>query len=146
MLSSSLLFECEHLAQPQVFAKFSDAVWWCITTLTTVGYGDKFPITSAGRVTATFTVVFGLGVFGTFISVIGGAFLQTHRETTHSVRISQACCDHLTKLIHVHGKDVSSSNLAKTVEQLAEQAVRQYGSPGLGQSAPVEDSCIEVAE
>ncbi|HEY5960682.1 MAG TPA: ion transporter [Polyangiaceae bacterium] len=132
MLSSSILFECEHLAQPQVFAKFSDAVWWCITTLTTVGYGDKFPITSAGRVTATFTVVFGLGVFGTFISVIGGAFLQTHRGTTHSIRISRACFDHLTKLIHVQGKDISSSSLAETVEQLAEEAVRRHGSSGIG--------------
>jgi voltage-gated potassium channel len=69
MLSSSILFDCEHSAQPQVFSKFSDAVWWCITTLTTVGYGDKYPITPAGRVAATVTVVFGLGVFGTFISV-----------------------------------------------------------------------------
>jgi voltage-gated potassium channel len=89
MLSSSLLYEFEHSAQPQIFARLSDGLWWCVTTLTTVGYGDKYPITTAGRITATFTVVFGLGVFGTFISVIGGAFLQT-RGVAKSIRISPA--------------------------------------------------------
>ena len=119
LLSSTVLFECEHLAQPQVFAKLSDAVWWSITTLTTVGYGDKFPITPAGRFTATVTVVFGLGVFGAFISVIGTAFRYTHRTTT-SVQISRKCRDRLAVLILEQGKDVDAETLADTVERIVE--------------------------
>jgi voltage-gated potassium channel Kch len=124
MLSSTILFECEHIVQPLVFSKFSDAVWWCITTLTTVGYGDKYPITSAGRVTATFTVVFGLGVFGTFISVIGAAFLQSHGATT-TIRISRACRDELAGLIVAQGKEVTDSTLSDTVAHIVEGVSRQ---------------------
>jgi len=78
--SATAIFEFERQAQPEVFAKYSDAIWWSVVTLTTVGYGDKFPITEAGRITAIITLVFGLGVFGTFLSLIGSAFINTMQE------------------------------------------------------------------
>src|SRR5664280_1363603 len=129
MLSSTILFEFEHLAQPQIFAKFSDAVWWSISTLTTVGYGDKYPITSAGRVTATFTVVFGLGVFGTFISVIGGAFLQAHGTTT-TIRVSRSCRNRLAELVLAKGNEVSDLSIGYTIERIVEDAVNREISVG----------------
>lgn len=126
VLSSSLLFEFERVAQPQAFAKYSDGLWWCITTLTTVGYGDKFPITAAGRVTATFTVVFGLGVFGTFISLIGGAFLDSHGGTS-TVRISQQCHSLLSLMILGKGEVVNDLTLTATVEHLVKDAATREG-------------------
>jgi voltage-gated potassium channel len=116
-LSSSILFECERSAQPKVFAKFTDAVWWCITTLTTVGYGDKYPITAAGRIAATLTVVFGLGIFGTFISIIGGAFMQTQRSSS-TLRVSQECYNRLACVVQAAGSEVNEATLSHAIECL----------------------------
>lgn len=52
-----------------------DAVWWSVTTVTTVGYGDRFPVTSAGRTIAIFLMFSGVGMFGTLSGVIASAFL-----------------------------------------------------------------------
>lgn len=74
------IYESEKTAQPQMFAKLSDAAWYTVTTLTTVGYGDKVPVTLVGRLIAVFMMVCGLGLFGTFVSLIGSAFLEELRK------------------------------------------------------------------
>ena len=57
-----------------------DAVWWSITTITTVGYGDKYPVTSEGRIIAGFLMITGVGLFGTLSGVIASFFLGHHRD------------------------------------------------------------------
>jgi voltage-gated potassium channel len=52
-----------------------DAVWWSVTTVTTVGYGDRFPVTAAGRTLAIFLMICGVGLFGTLSGVIASLFL-----------------------------------------------------------------------
>jgi voltage-gated potassium channel len=80
VVSSEAMYEFEHDVQPDKFGRLSDSVWWSFVTLTTVGYGDMYPITAGGRVIATITMVLGIGIFGTFISLIGSSFLSTMRE------------------------------------------------------------------
>ncbi len=53
----------------------SDALWWAATTITTVGYGDKFPVTAEGRVIAVFLMITGVGLFGTFTGFIASLFV-----------------------------------------------------------------------
>lgn len=74
LLSSVAMFECEHDAQPDKFTSIGDAVWWSIITLSTIGYGDLYPITAEGRIIAVITAFFGLGIFGTFVSMVGSSF------------------------------------------------------------------------
>lgn len=57
-----------------------DAVWWSITTITTVGYGDCYPVTSIGRAIASGLMICGVGLFGTLSGVIASFFLGQHRE------------------------------------------------------------------
>jgi voltage-gated potassium channel len=52
-----------------------DAVWWAVVTLTTVGYGDRYPITGEGRAVATLLMVAGVGLFGTFSGYVASWFL-----------------------------------------------------------------------
>ena len=52
-----------------------DAIWWSFVTITTVGYGDKFPVTTEGRVIAAFLMVTGVGLFGTFTGFITAWFM-----------------------------------------------------------------------
>lgn len=57
-----------------------DAVWWSITTITTVGYGDKYPVSDIGRVIAGILMLMGVGLFGTLSGVIASFFLGHHHE------------------------------------------------------------------
>ncbi len=74
------IHELEREAQPEVFGKMSDALWYVLVTITTVGYGDKVPITPGGRLVAGGIMLAGLAIFGTFISLIGSAFLEEIRR------------------------------------------------------------------
>jgi len=52
-----------------------DAIWWAFVTITTVGYGDKFPVTGEGRIIAAFLMVTGVALFGTFTGFIAAWFM-----------------------------------------------------------------------
>ncbi|MCX6968360.1 MAG: ion transporter [Verrucomicrobia bacterium] len=54
----------------------SDALWWAATTITTVGYGDKYPVTFEGRIVAFFLIVTGVGLFGTLTGYIASLFVE----------------------------------------------------------------------
>ncbi|HSI09633.1 MAG: ion transporter [Rariglobus sp.] len=59
-----------------------DAVWWSITTVTTVGYGDRFPVTLGGRIIASALMFTGVGLFGTLSGVIASFFLGEKKKDT----------------------------------------------------------------
>jgi voltage-gated potassium channel len=61
-----------------------DAMWWAISTMTTVGYGDAYPVTPEGRVVAVFLMAAGVGVFGTFAGLIASWFLSPAAEEADS--------------------------------------------------------------
>ncbi|MCW3072679.1 MAG: ion transporter [Bacteroidetes bacterium] len=58
-----------------------DAIWWAYVTITTVGYGDKFPVTSEGRLIAAVLMTAGVGLFGTFTGFVASWFVADKRET-----------------------------------------------------------------
>jgi len=59
-----------------------DAIWWTFTTISTVGYGDKFPVTTEGRIIAGFLIITGVTLFGTFTGFIAAWFMgdKTKKE------------------------------------------------------------------
>lgn len=80
VFGSIIIYEIEHDVKDTKFTNLSDALWWSVVTLTTIGYGDVYPITMAGRIVATIIIVFGVGIFGTFISLMGSGLVQVFRE------------------------------------------------------------------
>ena len=62
------IYYFENEAQPEEFASVFHSLWWSVTTLTTVGYGDVYPVTVGGRVFTFFVLLIGLG----FVSVPAG--------------------------------------------------------------------------
>ena len=61
-----------------------DAIWWAVSTMTTVGYGDAYPTSSEGRLVAMFLMAAGVGVFGTFSGLVASWFLSPAAEEADS--------------------------------------------------------------
>lgn len=57
-----------------------DAIWWAYVTITTVGYGDRFPVTTEGRLLAAVLMTAGVGLFGTFTAFVASWFAEGRKE------------------------------------------------------------------
>jgi hypothetical protein len=58
----------------------SDALWWSIVTIATVGYGDKYPVTNQGRVIGVFVIITGVGLFGVFTGFLANSFINRRKR------------------------------------------------------------------
>lgn len=58
----------------------SDALWWSMTTVTTVGYGDRYPVTDVGRLCGAFLMIIGIGVYGTITGLFATWFISGVQE------------------------------------------------------------------
>lgn len=72
-----------------------DALWWAIVTITTVGYGDRYPTTTEGRVVATVLMIAGVGLFGTLSAYLAKWFItpevdQSSRNELAALRVEIA--------------------------------------------------------
>lgn len=90
LISSSLIYYAEHLAQPESFGSIPRSMWWAVATLTTVGYGDVYPVTTMGRITAALSAAVGIGLFALPTGVLGAAFVEELRNE-HGTRKCAHC-------------------------------------------------------
>src|SRR3712207_3791337 len=75
VVTSSLMYFAEHGAQPKAFSSIPAAMWWAVVTMTTVGYGDVYPVTVLGRLLAGITALLGIAAFALPTSILGAGFL-----------------------------------------------------------------------
>jgi voltage-gated potassium channel len=80
LYAASAMYILEHEVQPEAFSSIPMTMWWGIATLTTVGYGDVYPITGAGKVLGAFIALLGIGLFALPAGLIGGSFLEEIEE------------------------------------------------------------------
>lgn len=76
LLATITVFELERRAPGSNIHSAGDALWWAFATITTIGYGDFYPMTVPGRIVAVVLVVFGLSFFGTFTAYVATFFLE----------------------------------------------------------------------
>ena len=97
VVSSLLIFYAEHDAQPDKFTNAFSGLWWAVATLTTVGYGDIYPITTAGRILGAVIALTGIGMVAVPTSILSAGFVEqlsgkdSGKETAEPPRYCPHC-------------------------------------------------------
>ncbi len=92
--TAALIYWVEHAAQPEKFSSIPETVWWAVVTLTTIGYGDIFPITPLGKALTGVITLFGIGVFALPAAIITAAVLEAGQS-------DPIVCPHCNKEHHL---------------------------------------------
>lgn len=79
-VSSIGIYYCENQLQPELFKSVFHSMWWAVTTLTTVGYGDMFPITLGGKLFTTLVVLIGMGMVAVPTGLIASALSKSFKD------------------------------------------------------------------
>jgi voltage-gated potassium channel len=80
LISSSLMYFAEHDAQPTVFPDIPSTIWWCVMTLSTIGYHEIYPVTFFGRFIGAFISLVGIGLFALPAGILGSGFVEEIRN------------------------------------------------------------------
>ena len=79
MVASSLaMYSVEHVAQPEVFSNAFSGIWWAVSTLLTVGYGDIYPITNLGKILSICITFLGVGMVAIPTGIISAGFVDQY--------------------------------------------------------------------
>ena len=98
LASSLIMFNLEHDAQPDKFKDAFSGIWWAVSTLLTVGYGDIYPITPAGRFVGIILVFLGVGIVAVPTGIISAGFVEQY---TKIKSFSSSKNEHLINYISV---------------------------------------------
>ena len=96
VLGSSFLYIVEHEAQPDAFSSIPAAMWWGVATLTTVGYGDVYPVTPLGRLLGAIVAIMGIGMFALPAGILASGFAREMGKR----RSEPEVCPHCGENIH----------------------------------------------
>ena len=136
---SSLMFFAENEAQPQKFSSILETMWWGVVTLTTVGYGDVYPTTHAGKLLSSAMAFLGIGIFALPAGIIASGFAEEVQKRR------------VKKIFHPVGKDIkASTDIYSTThhdfrhhsKQEQKQAIADY----IEQSSEIMKICIDTAK
>ena len=99
-----------------------DAVWWSVTTVTTVGYGDRYPVTSAGRVIAGALMITGVGLFGTLSGAVASFFVGERKNSPPALSAEST---------HASAADTASAEILARLDSLQQEVSRlRRDAPG----------------
>ncbi len=96
IVASSLMYFVEHDAQPDKFSSIPETMWWSVITLTTVGYGDVFPITGLGRILTACISILGIGMFALPAGILASGFASELQKFKKEKNTCPHCGKELT--------------------------------------------------
>lgn len=77
IMASVIMYDIESQVQPEVFENALSSLWWAVATVTTVGYGDLYPITTAGKILGIVVVLMGVGLVAIPTGIISAGFVES---------------------------------------------------------------------
>lgn len=107
-ISSAGIYFFEHNAQPEIFASVFHSGWWAVVTLTTVGYGDAYPITVGGKVFTFFILLIGVGIVTIPAGLVATALMRAREIEDEETKQQNQETPELNKNVKNEGKKKSS--------------------------------------
>jgi len=115
MLAASMcMYSAEHEAQPEIFKNAFSGIWWAVSTLSTVGYGDIYPITMLGKFLAIVISFLGIGVVAIPTGIISAGFVEQYSKMSNS---AEALNVHFLTVVI----DIDSKWIGKTVKEVEKE-------------------------
>ena len=111
MVASTLMYYMESKVQPDAFPNIIASLWWAVATLTTIGYGDVFPVTGLGRLLSGIIAVLGIGLVALPTAIISSGFVEAlardkaeAADKQASDAVSTRFCPHCGKPLDTGGE------------------------------------------
>jgi voltage-gated potassium channel len=95
VVASSVMYYAEHDAQPNKFSSIPETMWWSVATLTTVGYGDEYPITSWGKFLTACISILGIGMFALPAGILASGFSDEFKKMKRDKNLCPHCGNEL---------------------------------------------------
>ena len=116
MLASSMcMYSVEHNAQPDIFRNAFSGIWWSMSTLLTVGYGDIYPVTTLGRVMAICIAYLGVGAVAIPTGIISAGFVEQYQRKSSLSSMKDADIQEIAEVF------VNKRYAGKTIEEMEEE-------------------------
>jgi voltage-gated potassium channel len=97
LVSAFLMYHVENPVQPEKFTNVFSSLWWAVSTLTTVGYGDIAPVTTLGKIISSFVSILGIGIIALPTGIISAGFIQ--KIDKNKLETKKNICPHCGKEI-----------------------------------------------
>lgn len=91
LMASTLMYYVENEAQPENFSSIPETMWWGIATLTTVGYGDIYPITGLGQFLGGVIAIIGIGLFALPTGILAAGFSEEITNESSNSKVCPTC-------------------------------------------------------
>ncbi len=122
MLASGMcMYSVEHNAQPEVFDNVFSSIWWSVSTLLTVGYGDIYPITTLGKIMAIVIAYLGVGAVAIPTGIISAGFVEQYQKKSSTTNIKK---EDLKSIAEILVDDRFNGKTIKEIEDI--ESIRIY--------------------
>jgi voltage-gated potassium channel len=122
IFSSYIILQIEKNSPEKNIMTSTDAIWWSIVTITTVGYGDLYPTTTSGRMVAALLMIVGIGIFSSITSYLSTTFISRRQrkssETQHESEAEINAVEINTRLIAIEDQ---LRELSDKLQKIAER-------------------------
>ncbi len=106
LVASFLVYHVEGDAQPEQFPNVLESFWWAICTLTTVGYGDIYPVTGLGKTIGGIIALLGIGIVALPTGIVSAGFISKVQERKNTMSNNTHNCPHCGKeILHLPKKE-----------------------------------------
>ncbi|MHA7777798.1 cyclic nucleotide-gated ion channel [Roseibium sp. M-1] len=137
LLAATVMYLIEHDAQPEKFRSILHGIYWAITTVTTVGYGDVVPVTSLGKMIAGIVMLMGYGLIALPVGIIASAFAREIHSRDFVVTWSMVARVPLFE-------DLKATEIAEVAKLLQSLRVRQGGT--IAEKGDVADKMYFISD
>lgn len=118
LVVAGIVYELERGQEGASITSFGDAAWWAVVTITTVGYGETYPVTGAGRALAAVLMIVGISLFGVVAANLASIFVQQDEKEADDQRERiEAKLDALTAEVASLREELSRVDLSRPSRQ-----------------------------